>query len=764
MLLFRSYQRASNDKSEIPATEPPKAQYAELVQLFGGLQDLELKTVDNMFNPEREQALLGPFFKGEPTIPFFEGGNYPDFRFARMVPDTKAVDIGSSRVPHIVAYKTHEAPQLAARTDALLFRAASGSGKTSTIFDAACVRRTIYVVCQIETQPKETQLQESVTGDIVFPQLVNLIFNSIPRAVSLADAQEEARRLITADICARLSFFLWLHQTFPGITPEQALLVQLNGGRGYMLRAFNTLRFAHENTLHELAKYCVHELKKQLHVENPVSLAIDEAQAAAPVFNDPKFHFTHIPYNTDRGLLYEYCRLWRLYIQQPVVVAGTGLSSDAAEQPSSNIEKDAMPSIRLPFLTVEDVKARLGEMLDVSNIVWEEVYNLEYLTGRCRFVASVIKELMNVPAEKHETTSKTAVLVDCIQTVCERAVEKLASGAKQAMRAGTSFSSTVTRLLQQLHAMAWLFSDQAQGMRLLFDASHATELLGLGLVLLKDNPTSTSISVAMDKIGYEAVLKCANDLGWNAAATIAQAIAGATNINDIELGYKFETLVAAAIVRFPGTVAELIHAADVDYRGTTSRPQRALPTWTEDARFNCKYHVCANVNEVVEKINTSVHTHEKILVHPDNAMRPDYLLSDSFLLLGSAKCLSNNLSGIRREHDFESTILRNAYTPTSNSDGVSVLRSTKTAFTNTERALSQLPTLRLHVVLPGYAAEEHNGPIQHVQIDEDKSIRLVIDATNYGALFQDAALQQVFASILERKMGTVEQESKIGAK
>ena len=231
MLLFCSFQRAPNDKSEIPATEPPKAQYAELVQLFGGLQDLELKTVDNMFDPEREQALLGPFFKGEPTIPFFEGGNYPDFRFARMVPDTKAVDIGSSRVPHIVAYKTHEAPQLAARTDALLFRAASGSGKTSTIFDAACVRRTIYVVCQIETQPKETQLQESVTGDIVFPQLVNLIFNSIPRAVSLADAQEEARRLITADICVRLSFFLWLHQTFPGITPEQALLVQLNGGQ-----------------------------------------------------------------------------------------------------------------------------------------------------------------------------------------------------------------------------------------------------------------------------------------------------------------------------------------------------------------------------------------------------------------------------------------------------------------------------------------------------------------------------------------------------
>src|SRR3546814_16611962 len=84
-------------------------------------------------------------------------------------------------------------------------------------------------------------------------------------------------------------------------------------------------------------------------------------------------------------------------------------------------------------------------------------------------------------------------------------------------------------------------------------------------------------------------------------ATMAGYIADTrANVKDVELGYKFETLVAAALVRYDGTVAELIHAADIDFRSKTRR--RKLPEWTADARFDCQYHVCANASEVVNKL------------------------------------------------------------------------------------------------------------------------------------------------------------------
>src|SRR5690606_4664348 len=114
----------------------------------------------------------------------------------------------------------------------------------------------------------------------------------------------------------------------------------------------------------------------------------------------------------------------------------------------------------------------------------------------------------------------------------------------------------------------------------------------------------------------------------------------------------------AALVRCDGTVAQFIHAADIDFGSKTRR--RKLPKWTADAHFGCQYHVCANAQEVIDKLAHCFLTGERILAHPDNAMRPDFVLlvlavAASFLLLGSAKCLSSNLSGEHRDDDFDST-------------------------------------------------------------------------------------------------------------
>ena len=62
----------------------------------------------------------------------------------------------------------------------------------------------------------------------------------------------------------------------------------------------------------------------------------------------------------------------------------------------------------------------------------------------------------------------------------------------------------------------------------------------------------------MDKIGQATVHSLANQLQWDPSSHIAAEIGSATNLNPVEFGYRFGTLVAAAIVRFEETVADLI--------------------------------------------------------------------------------------------------------------------------------------------------------------------------------------------------------------
>lgn len=738
----------------------PQQQYAELVELFGRLPALQLKRIRDLYDPDREKQLLGKFYKkGSPKIPFFLDGECGDFRFADMFPE----EMRRRSAP----FKTPEAKALSSRKEALLFRAASGSGKTSTILDVGCVEPMIYVACNTQLQPSETELEEATTRDEVFPLLVNALSELWKKQytpVTLPEAQAEADRLIMADICARLTFFLWLHQTYEGITAEQALLAQLNDGRFHMRTAFQELLDAHKDTVQKLAQYCVRELTMLKGNPQPVRVAIDEAQAAAAYLNDPRpggFHFSHTGYtNSPRDLLYEYTRLWMTLVNQ-VVVAGTGLASDAADQLSSDVAKNTLPGVQLPFLTVEDVKARLRELLNLQGLHWDKISNLHWLTGRCRLVASVVRELL-ITVHKHPEKTKVQLLQSCIDEARTRTVKKLARDVEAAITQGTRFAQRVERLVRQLHAMVWLFNNQAQGMRLLFSADDTSDLLGLGLVLRVEGRNDNVVTVAMDKVGQAAVEELAKKREWDAADDIASSIASRVpGSNDgVELGYKFETLVAAALVRYRGTVAELIDAADIDFERTEAHPKRKLPDWTATARFDCKYHVCTDAQEVVDLLESCLQSGERILLHPDDAVRPDFVLVvvGAFLLLGSANCWTGKLSGTARDDDRASTVLEVAYTQKDSEASSANLDVLQASFQSTKEKLAAAMggrTLRLHVVLPGVAGNRETGDFPHVQVEADGSVRVLIDTQNYEALFTDQ-LRDVVSGILERKRNNKE--------
>ena len=104
-------------------------------EVFSPLPQLELKTVQSMCNLVRQQRALDPFSTAEANIPFFSEKELPDLRLAAFAPDAPE------------HFKTHEAQSIVNIEEPLLFRAASGGGKTAAIFDAGCVVPMVYIAC-----------------------------------------------------------------------------------------------------------------------------------------------------------------------------------------------------------------------------------------------------------------------------------------------------------------------------------------------------------------------------------------------------------------------------------------------------------------------------------------------------------------------------------------------------------------------------------------------------------------------------------------
>jgi len=788
----------------------PETEYAALVKMFEEQGMPQLKRVRELFDKAAQKRLLGPFSPRTLTVPFFDDAKTPDLRFASMVPGVEDT-----------RYRTHEGASLFSHDQNLLFRAISGGGKTSTILDAACIKPTIYVACNAKTEANEQRLAESVTNDKVFPELLEAIKQNCEkhyRKDKLPEFQEEGKRLIMADICARLSFLLWLVQSNQDITPEQILLAQLSGGRDIMVKAFKTLRAAHHQTLYALATYCSDNLertiKQQYGDDVQLNLAIDEAQVAAKYCNnDTGFHFEHHEKHIQRSILYEYVELWRQYAPA-IVIAGTGLSSNAAGDISSSVGKDIFGPVRLPFVDAEGVKARLGMMINVSGIDWSQVCNLEKITGRCRWVAATILALMQVirsssSNQQKRSGFKTTALVNAIDKVEADWTRHLAESlyGKLNRAHGLPGDSTEGRLCKQLHAITWLFKDHAHGMRIQCNAQDTGDMLALGLVMLVKaspeeakqgaNERSSRLAdetkvddqgrvvrpasgaptltigrdpnesiVMMDKIGRGALEELARRAHWDPSDYIATKIGNATDANAIEFGYRFETLVAAAIVHFTGTVADLIRAVDPKKYASMSRAGRPtgspVPPWTEAATFNCAYCVCDSHLEVCDALRATLNgqSEQDLLIKPDNAARGDFLLPSRreqrfpFDVFASAKCLTEPLSGESRENDFNSTKPEKQYTGKlgSNNSTSAVARAAYEPILQEMQAQTEGRVLRLHVVLPGYAKDrDGTGEYPDRVLIKDNEVRIIIDLQSYEALFQTDEMRRLVQRIIAMK-------------
>src|SRR3546814_8390298 len=88
-------------------------------------------------------------------------------------------------------------------------------------------------------------------------------------------------------------------------------------------------------------------------------------------------------------LLYKYTTQWREYSDM-LVVAGTNMMSDTAGELPTGDGKPRVPPVPLPYLNEAGVRKRLKRVLAVTDDDLAGVKNLHLLTGRCRWVASLV--------------------------------------------------------------------------------------------------------------------------------------------------------------------------------------------------------------------------------------------------------------------------------------------------------------------------------------------------------------------------------------
>jgi hypothetical protein len=701
-----------------------------------------------LYDQAKQDERFGPFSSREAVIPFVK--DRVDLRFADAFNGRKI---------------TPEAKALKQATSNIIMLGTSASGKTRTIFDVARKDFMIYVACSLYSGPQEkTPSDVETTRDKVFPRLCSSIRAKVHSMWpdDRKGARAEADRLILADICSRLLFVARVFQEYPQITPEEFLLLQLNGGQDIILSYWKAVS---EEATTDI-KAVLDEAFNILFPMKRMRFAIDEAQIAAPLFSAKSdFHFLHEErIDEARGLLYKYCLFVDEYVSPAqLIVAGTDMTADTAAQLPTDLGKDFGSPIVFPVLKKKDVQVRLRRVLNMTDLDWNKVKNLGQLVGRCRWCATLVHELASRAEKSCDPHKKTQILDECIETCIEAVVKTMVSRLTQYLWKDQE------KILERMFAVFTLFTKPLKGLNFLFDARSVDLMLkyGLGQLLKK---TEEGHSVALDDyVTRTVVLRIGEIFKWSAADEIAKEIMNRyTTQTRASLGISFQMVVAAALCEFKGTISQLVQA--VIACEPLNENMDVLPDWATQASLSATRYI--EYDSDIEA-RQCLYSNNKLgldtLIQPDDRMRPDLvgILTGgphddaSFALAVSAKLRMKPLSGNDRTDDLASTCLHQAYLPKPSARAGKVYEPDSKWLTVHDpiKNYTRGRCLRLHVVLGGYspyekAPEDGEGVsgnrLKTVHVDGE-TIRVIIHEGNCHALFQTEFQQSLISTLMQKQ-------------
>ena len=280
----------------------------------------------------------------------------------------------------------------------------------------------------------------------------------------------------------------------------------------------------------------------------------------------------------------------------------------------------------------------------------------------------------------------------------------------------------------------------------------------------------------------QAVLIYAEGQKW----TVGEALVEHYNLtNPSANGVSFETVVAGAIASYDGSVADFVQRA-AELAGDSAP---ALPAWTKSAKFGAVTfedidpivgrEYASLGDNAISKIEELMKSNQSGLIRPPIPMRPDIfgpmdLGSDSeFSVAVSAKLLTRAIAGDDIADDLTSTIPKYFFQAKPSTKAKATFKGDNVALVEqwgkTWQALNSRTNgrvLRIHVALrKGYSKKLEDEAVnklrEYGELDEGSrtlpavrvkgnEVRVIIDASNYAALFVDPKLQEGIAKLLAK--------------
>lgn len=558
-------------------------------QVYGSV--LEKVTLPNDGKKEVSELGLGLFGKQE----LFLVGKLIDMRFASEEPS----DAG-----HLLLQK------MANGARGLVLVGKGGCGKTTALFDVARQKYSIF----FSATPRDV----SVFGTKSDPGGIDSSFQSLVRTVDRLtgeNREEESKKMILALIVARL-LLLRKFRSLHGADPEKFLLYQLSDlGQNHTSLLFSSLQNRAQKTLENIRDELLEGTSELVE-----ACILDEVQAGYDILLGKNI-WKSPNRQEPRGIASPFIQVLS-ECKKCVLLAGTALSLGDAKACLSDLGKAGKGEVVREFadLSLEMVRSKLQEWINISDVELDELKNLWLLEGRGRLLAGVIPQLRDLRAKLGDA-QKIVTLENAIDAHATAFEDDLVR--RFSIMLDDSSDKSLSDLVRKLGVSAlW-------GGVFHLDVSDVKsfDLINSGMCSLVRVKNSDQY-VLSEHLAKTAILRVAEERkvfseGFQFVVQMCGTKNGAK-------GYGFEPLVVSALRRCLKD-NDLKTVADFVTRIAGSTSCAGLPDWTKSFAFNLKGACNADARSNVAKSDVEFlkmaceqEKHRNVLLSPSAVMRPDF--------------------------------------------------------------------------------------------------------------------------------------------
>ncbi|CAB4381252.1 unnamed protein product [Rhizophagus irregularis] len=600
-----------------------------------------------------------------------------------------------------------------------LLYAVSGAGKTRAIFDMSMNENGIYVV-YVECRPSsDINRDYEPTADRNFAQLVASIGSAFgPYNDTINNsAREEAKRLIILEFTARVLYLILLKKKFPGITPRDYLLSQLNGGQECIASIRNELRLfgCDFDDLISIISSALRHLKDKLPGQKSLIFAIDESNVASnKLFSG---YFRNIN-NNPRGLLTPMIEILRLF-EISIVIAGTAFTLKQGSNIQSDIGKGSKAKYIINFNTTDSkgVEAYIMRYLELSDCKIDDIEDSKYLVGRPCLMARLIKEIIN--AEKVSQENKQMVLEyavnKTVQSIKNDMMDHLEVIVNKAYEKEDWENAELRKILMTLFINCWFFDGYVSKSEIDDDSA---KLVDCGIASLKSDKDEKFWQVkeplAIDVV--KIVLRSRyNKPTEPLIEKLLYELRQSAYYSNTSKGFIWEYLVIGRLMDFNGkTVSEFVNEIYGD-------DQPHMPDWAGEAIIDIESYgdlkmlsrLDAKLKDDVDVIESLLYESKfsKYMFKPGHLVRPDGIYIRKldrvtyWTLLISAKMYTDKLSGTDVNDDQRSANWNLLYHKKNGEANPKCYKKKERLNDVCHKDFTCKGSLRIHYIFPGVAKE-----------------------------------------------------------